>query len=90
LVRKTYLFNHTRLDIAYAVSVVNHFMHDLRERHMQEVDKSSGLGVKPRKGGLFFKKGDTLTLKIYTNADYEGFVIDRKSTSRHHVFLGEI
>jgi len=34
LVGKLIYLSHTRLDIAYAVSVVSQFMHDQRERHL--------------------------------------------------------
>nr|KYP63689.1 Retrovirus-related Pol polyprotein from transposon TNT 1-94 [Cajanus cajan] len=39
--------------------------------------------------GLLFKREDTLTMKIYTNADYAGSITDRKSTSGYCVFLGD-
>ena len=37
LVGKLVYLSHTRLDIAYAVSVVNQFMHSLEEKHMEAV-----------------------------------------------------
>jgi len=54
---------------------------------MHAVDKNfqylkSNLG-----NGLFLRKGDTLTLNMYTDVDYVGSIIDSKSTSRK--FLGE-
>jgi len=30
---------HTRLDLAYAASVLSQFMHDMRVRHMKVVDR---------------------------------------------------
>nr|KYP62702.1 Copia protein [Cajanus cajan] len=89
LVGKLIYLSHTRPNIAYAVSVVSQFMHDPRERHMQAVDKilqylKSSLG-----NGLLFKRKDTLTMKIYTDADYAGSITDRKSTSGYCVFLGD-
>nr|KYP45843.1 hypothetical protein KK1_032597 [Cajanus cajan] len=64
-------------------------MHEPRERHMQAVYKilqylKSSLGKR-----LLFKREDTLTMKIYTDADYVGSIIDRKSTSGYCMFLGD-
>nr|KYP48333.1 hypothetical protein KK1_030026 [Cajanus cajan] len=71
------------------VSVVSQFMQDPRERHMQAVDKIlQYLKSSPGKG-LLFKREDTLTMKIYTDADYAGSITDRKSTSGYCIFLGD-
>lgn len=89
LVGKLIYLSHTRPNIAYAVSVVSQFMHDPRERHMQAVDKIlQYLKSSPGKG-LLFKREDTLTMKIYTDANYAGSITDRKSTSGYCVFLGD-
>nr|KYP50092.1 hypothetical protein KK1_028166 [Cajanus cajan] len=89
LVGKLIYLSHTRPDIAYAVSVVSQFMHDPRERYMQAVDKIlQYLKSSPGKG-LLFKREDTLTMKIYIDADYAGSITDRKSTSGYCMFLGD-
>nr|KYP34599.1 hypothetical protein KK1_044433 [Cajanus cajan] len=89
LVGKLIYLSHTRPDIAYAVSVVSQFMHDPRERHMQVVDKIlQYLKSSPGKG-LLFKREDTLTMKIYTDADYAGSITDKKYTSGYCMFLGD-
>ncbi|RDX85953.1 putative mitochondrial protein, partial [Mucuna pruriens] len=38
--------------------------------------------------GLLFRKEGTLSMEIYTNADYVGSVVDRRSTSGYCMFLG--
>ena len=38
--------------------------------------------------GLWYLKGQYFTLKAFTNADWEGSVDDRKSTSGAAFFLG--
>ncbi|XP_020580984.1 uncharacterized protein LOC110025061 [Phalaenopsis equestris] len=38
--------------------------------------------------GILFKRNDTLTLKAYTDADYAGSIVDRRSTTRYCTFLG--
>ncbi|RDX96694.1 hypothetical protein CR513_20602, partial [Mucuna pruriens] len=78
LVEKLIYLSHTRPDIAYVVSVVSQFMHDPKERHLQ---------ASPGKGLLFRKEG-TLSMEIYTDADYAGSVVDRRSTSGYCMFLG--
>jgi len=40
-------------------------MHDPREGHMQAIDKILPYLKSSLRNGLFFRKGDTLTLKIY-------------------------
>ena len=39
--------------------------------------------------GLLFKSGQKLEVRGYTNADYSGSLVDRKSTIGYCVFLGE-
>ncbi|RDX62732.1 hypothetical protein CR513_58905, partial [Mucuna pruriens] len=41
LVEKLIYLSHTRPDIAYVASVVNQFMHDPRERHLQDILSTS-------------------------------------------------
>lgn len=36
---------------------------------------------------FFFRKGDNATLKIYIDANYVGFVVDKKSTFGYYMFL---
>ncbi|KAE8725655.1 GTP-binding protein [Hibiscus syriacus] len=38
--------------------------------------------------GILFKRGGNLTLEAYTDADYAGSVVDRRSTSGYCTFLG--
>ncbi|RDX73164.1 putative mitochondrial protein, partial [Mucuna pruriens] len=79
---------YSKQDIAYVVSVISQFMHDLRERHLQSVERilqylKASLGK-----GLLFRKERTLSMEIYTDADYAGSVVDRRSTSGYCMFLG--
>ncbi|RDX89226.1 hypothetical protein CR513_29072, partial [Mucuna pruriens] len=79
---------YSKQDIAYAVSVVSQFMYDPRERHLQVVERILHyLKASPGKGLLFRKEG-TLSMEIYTDANYAGSVVDRRSTSRYCMFLG--
>ncbi|RDX82783.1 putative mitochondrial protein, partial [Mucuna pruriens] len=38
--------------------------------------------------GLLFRKEGTLSMEIYTDVDYAGSVVDRRSTSGYCMFLG--
>ncbi|RDX96167.1 hypothetical protein CR513_21205, partial [Mucuna pruriens] len=88
LMRKLIYLSHTRSDIAYVVSVVSQFMHDHRERHLQAVEMIlQYLKASPDKG-LLFRKKSTLSMEIYTDADYVGSVVDKRSTSGYCMFLG--
>ncbi|RVX16840.1 Retrovirus-related Pol polyprotein from transposon RE1 [Vitis vinifera] len=79
---------HTRPDIAYSVSVISQFMHDPREPHLQAAYRVLHyLKGNPEKG-ILFKKNNTLALEAYTDADYAGSLVDRRSTTGYCTFLG--
>ncbi|RVX23271.1 Retrovirus-related Pol polyprotein from transposon RE1 [Vitis vinifera] len=76
------------LDIAYSVSVISQFMHDPREPHLQAAYRVLHyLKGNPEKG-ILFKKNNTLALEAYTNVDYAGSLVNRKSTIGYCTFLG--
>ncbi|KAL6321217.1 hypothetical protein AAG906_016251 [Vitis piasezkii] len=88
LVGKLIYLSHTRLDIAYVVSMVSQFMHCPSEDHMSVVMQilrylKSSLGK-----GLMFSKIDHLRVEGYTDADWAGNITDRKSTSGYFTFVG--
>ena len=88
LVGKLIYLAHTRPDIAYAVSVVSQFMHDPRERHLQAVNKILQYLKSSPGRGLLFKKEGKLAMEVYTDADYAGSIVDRRSTTGYCMFLG--
>ena len=69
LVGRLIYLSHIRPDIAFAVSVVSQYMHSPKESHLEAVYKN----LRYLKGsigrGLFFKKGDSKKVKIYSDAD---------------------
>ncbi|RVW13115.1 Retrovirus-related Pol polyprotein from transposon RE1 [Vitis vinifera] len=78
---------HNRPDIAYSVSVINQFMYDPREPHLQAAYRMLHyLKGNPEKG-ILFKKNNTLALEAYTDADYAGSLVDRGSTTGYCTFL---
>ena len=81
-------FSHTRPNIAYAVSVVNQFIHDPKEIHLQVMYQIlQYLKGTPGKG-ILFKKEEKLTLEAYTDANYARFVVDKRSISGYSTYLG--
>ena len=79
---------HTRPDIAYSVSVISQFMHDPREPHLQAAYRVLHY-LKGNSGkGILFKKNNTLALEAYTDANYAGSLVDRRSTTGYRTFLG--
>ena len=60
---------HTRLDIAYSVSVISQFMLDLREPYLQAAYKVLHYLKGNLRKVILFKKNDTLALEAYINAD---------------------
>ena len=70
------------------MSVISQFMHDQRESHLQAAYRVLHY-LKDNPGrGILFKKNNTLTLEAYTDADYAGSIVDRRSTTGYCTFLG--
>ena len=76
-VGKLIYLSHMRPGIAYAVSIVSQFMHSPKV-HMQAVNRvSQYLKGTPGKG-ILFKRSTSLVLEAFTDADYAGFVVDKR------------
>ena len=88
LVGKLIYLAHTRPDTAYAVSVVSQFMHDPREVHMEALFKVLKYLKSSPGQGIHFKRGGSLILEAYADADWAGSIINRRSTSWYCTFLG--
>ncbi|XP_038891621.1 uncharacterized mitochondrial protein AtMg00810-like [Benincasa hispida] len=87
LVGKLIYLSHTRPDISYAVSAVSQFMQALCEDHMTTV-KHILWYLKGTSGkGLMFRKTDKRSVEGYTNSDWAGSVVDRKSISGSCTFI---
>lgn len=78
---------HTHPYIAYAVSVVSHFMHSPSDNDMDVVRILRYLKVAPGKGLVFSKHGH-VDVKWYTNSYWTGLITDHHSTSRYFTFGG--
>ena len=87
LVGRLIYLAHTRLDIAYSVSVISQFMHDPREIHLQVAYRVLHyLKTHPGKG-ILFKKTSDVALAIYTDSDFARSPLDKQSTTCYYTFL---
>ena len=85
--RKLIYLTNTRPDISYVVSVASQIMHNPSNQHMSVVNHILAyLKPSPGKGILFSKRGH-LDIEGYTNFDFVGSKLDRKSTSGYVSFV---
>jgi hypothetical protein len=77
----------SRLDIMLSVCMCARFQANPKEVHLRVVKRIMRYLVYTPKFGLSYTKGSTFDLIGYSDADYAGCKIDRKSTSRTCQFL---
>ncbi|CAA6654164.1 unnamed protein product [Spirodela intermedia] len=88
LIGRLLYLTHTQLDISYAMSILNQFMHQLKECHLHAAYQVLHyLKGTPRKGVLF-KQSEKVEVEMFTDADYAGSTIDQKSIFNHITFVG--
>ncbi|KAL0560093.1 hypothetical protein IC582_000487 [Cucumis melo] len=87
LVGKLIYLSHTRPDISFAVSVVSQFMQAPYEKHMEAVNRILRYLKNTPGKGLMFRKTNRKTIEAYTDSDWAGSVIGRKSTSGYCTFV---
>ncbi|KAH9741647.1 protein kinase domain-containing protein [Citrus sinensis] len=88
LVGKLTCMCHTRPDITFAVGVVSQFMYSPNVEYMEDVFRIlKYLKTSPGKG-ILFSKNNHLRVEAYTDADWAGSFVDRKSTSCYCTFVG--
>jgi hypothetical protein len=78
----------SRPDIMLSVCMCARFHANTKEVHLRAVKIIMRYLVYSPKFGLWYPKGSTFDLIGYSNADYAGCKIDRKSTSETCQFLG--
>ncbi|KAL8131529.1 hypothetical protein AgCh_007455 [Apium graveolens] len=81
LVGKLLQLAHTRPDIGFPVSVVSQFMNSPTQEHMNAVYRILQYLKKDPGKGLFFRKSESQTIEVFTDADWAGSPIDIRSTS---------
>ncbi|KAL4037013.1 hypothetical protein IC575_000596 [Cucumis melo] len=87
LVGKLIYLSHTRPDISFTVSIVNQFMQAPYEKHMEVVNRILRYLKNTPGKGLVFRKTNRKTVEAYTDSDWTGSIVDRKSTSNYCTFV---
>ncbi|RDX95150.1 putative mitochondrial protein, partial [Mucuna pruriens] len=76
-----------KLDIAYLVNLINQFMYNPKESHLQVAYRVLHYLKGNLRKGIFFKRNNILALEAYTDADYARSLANRRSTSGCCTFL---
>lgn len=88
LVEKLIYLSHTRPDVAFAVSLVSQFMHRSKEIHLQAAFRIVPYLKGTPNRGILFERNGSVGLEAYTDADYAGSIMDRRTTIGYCTFLG--
>lgn len=78
----------TKPDIAYAISVVSHFIHALTLSHMEATYQILRYFKGCPRKGVFYSSHGHHRVEAYIDANWIGSVIDRRSTSSYCTFIG--
>ncbi|KAL4035820.1 hypothetical protein IC575_004527 [Cucumis melo] len=87
LVGKLIYLSHTCPDIFFVVSVVSQFMQAPYEEHMEAFKRIMRYLKTTHGKWLTFRKIDRKTIEAYTDSDWAGSIIGRKSTSGYCTFV---
>ncbi|CAN6544900.1 unnamed protein product [Malus baccata var. baccata] len=79
----------TRLDLSFAVNLVCQYMHSPRQSHFQDVKHIFQYLKGSIDLGLWFPKSSSPpSITAFSDADWAGCPLDRKSTGGFYIFLG--
>ena len=78
----------SRPDIMFSVCMCARYQSDPKESHLHAVKRIIKYLIKTQNVGLWYSKQSTFNLIGYSDADYAGCRLDRKSTSGSYQFLG--
>ncbi|KAM0944922.1 putative RNA-directed DNA polymerase [Dioscorea sansibarensis] len=87
LIGKLIYLSHTRPDIGFAVSCISQFMHAPMKEHMAAANRVLRCLKETLGRGLFFKKTTNCGIETFTDADWAGSIVDRRSTSGYCTFV---
>ncbi|KAM2012318.1 hypothetical protein ACFX1T_024197 [Malus domestica] len=88
LVGKLIYLTITRPDIAYAVSFVSQFMHSPSCHHLQLVKRIIRYLKSLVSTGIFMQNNGHFTIEGYTDSNWAGNILDRKSTIGYCTLVG--
>ncbi|XP_070042945.1 uncharacterized mitochondrial protein AtMg00810-like [Nicotiana tomentosiformis] len=78
----------TRLDITYGVGLISRFMKTPRQSHLQAAKRTLRYIQGTQTDGIFYSKTNDSSLVGFTDSDWAGDTIQRKSTSGYAFYLG--
>ena len=87
LVGKLFYLTHTRPDISFAVHLLSQFMHAPHEIHRQAAHRVLAYLKGCTGKGLRFSPTTDETVRVYTDADFAGSIMDCRSTTGYCIFL---
>ncbi|RVW66530.1 Retrovirus-related Pol polyprotein from transposon RE1 [Vitis vinifera] len=88
LVGRLIYLSHTCPDIAFSVSMVSQFMHAPGPEHFEAIYRILRYLKGTPGRGLLFKSRGHLQIETYTDADWVGSIVDRRSTFGYCSFVG--
>lgn len=90
LVGALHYLTFSRPDIAYSVSKLSQFMHTPHMSHLTAAKRVLRYISGTLTSGLLFRRGssDSLSLTAYSDSDWAGDLLDRRSTTGYVIFLG--
>ena len=77
----------SRLDIMYSTCICARFQSDPKESHLSAIKRIIRYLKRIQNIGLWYDRNSILTLNTYTDSDFAGCKIDRKSASSACQFL---
>ena len=83
------LYHHTRPDISYIVHVHSQFSHAPRQPHLEAAYRILHYLKRNPGQGILFHSDNSLFINAYCDADWEGCLMTRHSTTQYIVFLGK-
>ncbi|CAI9098493.1 OLC1v1035154C1 [Oldenlandia corymbosa var. corymbosa] len=78
----------TRPDINYSVGLISRFMENLRQSHLQATKKILRYIKGTQGDGILYSNNESVELVGYTDSDYAGDTVEKKSTSGYAFFIG--
>lgn len=87
LMGKSIYLTHIISHLTYPINMVIQFMHDLRVRHLQAVERILQYLKATQEREILFKRGGIITMDAYIDGDYVGLVIIRRFTSGYCTFM---